>query len=305
MYKNIAHISYHISVIFLSAALAISVPYMVSTLADSLLNFWTLIEDEKIFLVALEILMAVVLILFFNAIMRGREYRRIANMAKSAGLVLVSPSRGLFSRRRIRRMKKELGFARELMIIGSTGYKSLLNQEGDLHEALLNCREAKIMLLNPLKEGASTRARSIPEPGITTETIQEQIIKSINFLKSLRAAQKRVRLKLYPDLPLLKLVIAGDYAFLRHYRPDIHSVPEFAFRNEPKQGGLYVPLYQYFLSRWQGTDSPEYDFDTDELVYRDCAGNEVRRERFDIAQFPIPSDKDRTSDRTIYQRLFG
>ncbi len=161
MYKNIAHISYHISVIFLSAALALSLPYLVSTLADSLLKFWTVIEDEKIFLVSLEIFMAVALILFFNAIVHGREYRRIADMAKKAGLVLVAPSGRIFLRRRIKKMKKELGFARELMIIGSTGYGSLLDQNGDLHEAVLNCREAKIMLLNPFQEGADTRARSI------------------------------------------------------------------------------------------------------------------------------------------------
>ncbi len=130
-------------------------------------------------------------------------------------------------------------------------------------------------------------------------------MKSINFLKSLWATQRQVRLKLYPDIPLLKLVIAGDYAFLRHYHRerDLHSVPEFAFKNEPKQGGLYVPLYQYFLSRWQDIDTPEYDFDTDELVYRDRAGNEVRREPFNITQYPPVPDQDGTPGRTIYQTI--
>jgi len=179
-------------------------------------------------------------------------------------------------------MKKELGFAREVMIIGSTGYRSFVEPEGDLHEAVLHCREAKIMLLDPLREGAVTRARSIPDPEITPEVIRDQIIRSIDFLKGLRAVQKRVRLKLYPDLPLLKLAIIGDYAFLRHYHTglNVRHMPEYAFRNEPKHGGLYVPFYRYFLSRWQDPKIPEYDLDTDELVYRDETGAETRREQF-------------------------
>ena len=114
------------------------------------------------------------------------------------------------------------------------------------------------------------------------EVIREQIMQSINFLKGLRAAQKQVRLKLYPDQPLLKLAIVGDYAFLRHYHTgqNVRHMPEYVFRNEQKHGGLYVPLNRYFLSRWQDPGIPEYDLDTDELVYRDRTGSEVRREQF-------------------------
>jgi len=57
-------------------------------------------------------------------------------------------------------------------------------------------------------------------------------------------------------------------------------MPEYAFRNEPKTGGLYIPLFRYFLSRWQDPNIPEYDFDTDELVYRNRGGTELRRENF-------------------------
>lgn len=288
MVKNFAHVAYHVCVVLLSAALALSLPFIVSSMAGSLLRAWAYIENEKIFLVAVEICAAVMLILFFNALRREWEYRRIARMAESAGLVLATPSKGIFVQRRMRKMKKDLGFARELMIIGSTGHHSFVDPEGDLYEAVRNCREAKIMLLDPTEEGAITRARSIPDPEITHEVVQEQIIKSINFLKGLWAAQKPVRLKLYPDLPLLKLVIVGDYVFIRHYHTglNVRHMPEYAFRNDQKHGGLYIPFYRYFLSRWQNPDIPEYDFDTDELVYRDRTGNEVHRELFDLASSP-------------------
>lgn len=111
------------------------------------------------------------------------------------------------------------------------------------------------------------------------------------MLKGLRAAQKQVRLKLYPDQPLLELAIVGDYAFLQHYHTglNVRDMPEYAFRNEQKHSGLYVPLNRYFLSRWQDPNIPEYDLDADELVYRDRTGSEVRRERFgDIPLPPAP-----------------
>lgn len=208
-------------------------------------------------------------------------------MAKSAGLVQAATAKGIFAPRRIKKLKRKQGFARELMIIGSTGCRSFVESEGDLHEAVQNCREAKIMLLDPFREGATTRAQSIPVPEVTPEVIREQILKSIAFLKELRAAQRQVRLKLYPELPLLKLAILGDYAFLQHYHTgvNVRQMPEYAFQNESSHGGLYIPLYRYFLARWQDVNVPEYDLDTDELVYRDRMGNEVLRERF--RDFPV------------------
>jgi hypothetical protein len=298
MAKRLAYISYHVIVVLLSAAMALSIPFALSAMAAGLLRAWAFIENEKILLIALEIVAAVILIFFFNHIRRGWDDRRITRMAKSAGLVRATMVKGMFAQRRMKKMKKELGFARELMIIGSTGYRTFVDLDGDLHEALQNCREAKIMLLDPFKEGAITRARGIPDPEVTPEMIREQIIKSIDFLKGLRAAQKEVRLKLYPDLPLLKLAIIGDYAFLQHYHTgmNVRQMPEYAFKNESKHGGLYIPLYRYFLARWQDTTIPEYDLDTDELVYRDLMGNEVARERFRDIMNPAAADEKLDDD---------
>jgi hypothetical protein len=301
--KNFAHIAYHVMVVLLSAALAFSVPFLASTLAGSLLQFWAFIENEKVFLVALEISMAVVLIVFINMVKHSWESRKLLRMAKSAGMVADTPTNGIFLKRRVRKMKSDLGFAREVMIIGSTGYRSFVEPEGDLHEALLNSREAKIMLLDPLKEGVLTRARSIPDPEITPEVMREQIIRSIDYIKGLRHAQKAVSLKLYPEMPLLKLAILGDNAFLRHYHLglNVRYMPEYAFRNEQNHGGLYMPMYRYFQIRWQDPSIPEYDLDTDELVYRDRSGSEVSREQFsDIPMFtgaPVSEYEDMVLER--------
>lgn len=280
MTKNLTHLAYHILVLLLSAGIALAIPRLFSELAEKLLSFWAYIENEKVFLVSLEISTAAALIILFNYLGQGWKARKVSRLAKSAGLLTDSPLRGRSPGwKSTGRKNAAQGGAGNIMIIGSTGLRTFAAPEGDLHHAVRNCRQAKILLLNPHGEGAIVRARSIPDPEITPEIIRDQIMKSIDFLKELKAVHKHIRLKLYPDVPLLKLAIIGDHAFLRHYHPDLNvrQMPEYVFTSDSIHGGLYLPLYRYFLSRWQDPALPEYDLETDELILRDKAGRRVLR----------------------------
>ncbi len=138
------------------------------------------------------------------------------------------------------------------------------------------------MLVNPFSQGASARIRAIADPMMSIEKYREGVRQSIELLKRLQAVGKSVKLKLYSDPPLLKLVILGDYIWMQHYHTDldIQEMPEYVLRHNPKDHGLYTLCYQYFVQRWERTEIPEYDLETDEVVYRDKNGGEVRRERF-------------------------
>jgi hypothetical protein len=57
-------------------------------------------------------------------------------------------------------------------------------------------------------------------------------------------------------------------------------MPEYYFRQNHNHYGLYTLFYQYFTKRWETPEIPEYDLDTDELVWRGSNGSEVRREEF-------------------------
>jgi hypothetical protein len=281
MLKNLGQIFYHFLILFVSAGIALSIPTLVGFLARGYLRSWAMIENEKVLLVVVEIAIAAALILFFHDLRRSWTERRLSKTARAAGLFLMNPAKGLISRWNAARMKRQQGRAREIMIIGATGFQTFVNPSGDLHEAVRNCREARIMLLDPRGEGARARALSLPVPEITPERFREQIRASIDFLKGLRSLQKKVRLKLYPDTPLLKLAILGDFLWVRHYHPglEVRTLPEFLFRHSPEPGGFYDPLHQYFFSRWQDPRIPEYDLETDELVYQTGEGGE-RREVF-------------------------
>lgn len=288
MFNNIKNIIYHIVITALSATIALSLPYTGKFIADNYLTYWAWIETEKVFLISMEIAVAVLLIIFFNFLGRSWKDRIFAKMAqKGMGLALVAHVDNLRTRKQVQKLKNQEGNARDVLIIGSTGSNTFVNPEGDLHQALQNCREAKIILLNPFSEGAFARAKCIPDPDITIEHFKEQLTKSIDFLKSLNSPQKIIRLKLYDETPLFKLAVLGDYIFMKHYHADVHikEMPEYIFKHSPNQGNLYHLFYQIFLSKWRDSNLPEYDFETDELIHRDASGNEVTREKFNELTF--------------------
>jgi hypothetical protein len=272
---------YHIGLAGLSAVIALSLPWTLNFIAREVLVYWTLLGNEKLLVVWIEMAVAVLLTFLFNAMVRSWKDRRLSNMAKDAGLVLVKPTSGFFSRRRVKRLKEEQGFAKDVMIIGSTGFRTFVDPRGDLHDVIQNCRKARILLLNPFSEGAKTRAKSILDPQVTPETFLEQIRKSITFLKGLKGINKEVKLKFYPDAPLLKLAILDDHIWLQHYHAglDIRQMPEYVFKHDKNLCSLYIPFYQFFMTKWNDPAVPEYDLESDELTYRDTAGNEVHREK--------------------------
>jgi hypothetical protein len=280
--KSSFNILYHIAVVALSATIALSLPFTARFVSRNFMVYWSFIESEMFYLISIEIVIAMLLILFFNYIGRGWVDRKFSNMARSAGMVHLS-SEGFFAQRRMKKLKEKQGIARDILITGSTGFSTFVDPKGDLYKVIQNCSGAKIMLLNPYSEGARIRVSSILDPDVTLEKFREQTIKSIDFLKGLKAVQKDIKLKLYEDAPFLKLAILGDYLWMKHYHTgiDIQAVPEYVFEQHNENPvSLYAPFYQYFLIRWNNTDIPEYDLDTDELVYRDIDGNETRREVF-------------------------
>jgi len=94
----------------------------------------------------------------------------------------------------------------------------------------------------------------------------------------------------------VKLAILGDAIWLQHYHAglDIHMMPEYLIQHNHNEYGLYTLFYQYFTKRWESPEIPEYDFETDELVYRETNGNEIRRELF-----PMKAEMSRTALPTV------
>lgn len=275
------HVLYHVVLVALSAGIALSLPTIVSFAADRFQTYWSLIESDPHKLVLAEIAVTISLICVFNLVGRSLRNRHLARVATGAGLTHFFPNERPLVQKRSRRLKEMHGLGRTVMIIGSTGYRTFVDPRGDLHAVLNNCLEAKVMLLHPESDGARIRARALQRPGLPPESFREQITKSIEFLKKLKSMQRNVKLKLYGDEPHLKLNILGDHMWVQHYHSgcDVHLLPEYVCRLDAYNQAFYTIFYQYFLRRWDNPNIPEYDLETDELVYRDHA-EEVRRVAF-------------------------
>lgn len=270
---------YHIIIVVLSAGIALLLP----TGARQFLSFWSRVEHETFSLIAVEIAVAMLLIAGLSFIHRSMRDRALAAVATGAGLVSFFPRRAPDAQRRIKQLKAEQGTGRTIMVMGSSGYSSFVDQVGDLSSVLDKCLGAKILLVNPYSQEASARIQAIGHAECTLAAFREEVRQSIALLKRLKAMGKAVKLKLYSDPPLIKMVILGDYLWLQHYHADldVQTMPEYVLRHNRKDHGLYTLYAHYFEQRWESAEIPEYDLETDELVYRSRAGSEIRREQFE------------------------
>jgi hypothetical protein len=278
--RDSARSLYHIIVVALSASIALLLPAG----AKQFLSFWSRIEQDRLSLIAVEMAVAILLIVCLNYFHRSIRDRALASVAVGAGLVSFFPRRTRGAQRHIKLLKEEQGTGRTISVIGSSGHSTFVDQVGGLSSVLDKCLGARIMLVNPYSQEASARIQAISHPEFTLETFREEIRQSVRLLKRLKAMGKAVKLKLYSDSPLIKLVILGDYLWLQHYHADldVKTMPEYVLRHNRKDHGLYTLYAHYFVQRWESAEIPEYDLDTDELVYRNRTGNEIRRERFEI-----------------------
>lgn len=280
LFHDAAGSLYHIVVVALSAGIALLLPAG----AKQFLAFWFRVEQNKLALIAVEMTVAVLLILGLSYLHRSIRDRALAAVASGAGLVSFFPRRTRRAQRRIKELKEEQGTGRTIMVMGSSGYGTLVDQVGDLSSVLDKCLGAKIFLVNPFSSEAAARIEAVGHPEYRLATFREEVRQSIELLKRLKAMGKAIKLKLYSDPPLVKMVILGDYLWLQHYHTDldVQTMPEYVLQHNRKDHGFYTLYAHYFEQRWASAEIPEYDLETDELVYRTKAGGEIRRERYGI-----------------------
>lgn len=280
----------HGVVVVLSAGIAWSLP----NIARQFLTFWSRVEHEQVLLLTIEVGVALCLIAVSGYLWQAFQDRRQAVMARGAGLVSFFPSHDPAADRAIRQLKQEQSLGRTVLAIGVTGHGTVIDDKAEMHALLETCLEAKLILLNPFSEEAVRRAQSLSHLDVTPARFRDELVETIALIRRLRAAGKVIRLKLYSDRPHVRMIILGDYLWLQHYHTglDIRWMPEYVFQHKVDHHGLYTLFYQYFTKRWENLDIPEYDFQTDELVYRDRSGNELRRESFDPGRLELDEARD-------------
>ena len=283
----------HGAVTVLAVAIAFSLPGF----ANYILNeWWPEVESNANLLLGTEIALASVLALVFNMAKIAWDHRQRVLIARLASLVHArNDGAGWLARRRERDLISRLTTARDAFILTLTGYDTLVAEDSLLRPVIDKAYEIRVMLVNPVGQGLRQRAESLPAD-VTVLTLHTEIEATIGVLSKLRKYGKKVKLKFYDEEPFWKLVVLGDYIWVQHCHSGfvVREQPEYVFalqHTEPRHG-LFVPFYMIFLNYWNDTRHPEYDFDTNELVYRDVGGRETAREMLGVpidGQSPVPA----------------
>jgi hypothetical protein len=264
--------------------LAIGIAFALPEAARYILyNWWPQVEADSQLLLATEILLAAVLVLLFNLAMVSWDNRRFVVNAKLAALVHARGGGGWLARLRERHLLRRLPPSRDAFVLSVTGHHTFVDERSFAASALRTAYELRVMLLRPDSEGARQRAGALP-PGKGLAALRGEVEATIARLEALRQAGKRVTLKFYDEPPLWKIVVLGERVWVQfcHDGHELRHAPEYVFALDAREPtrGLFVPFYMMFMRKWSEPQHPEYDFDRRELVYRDAAGNEVRRDPF-------------------------
>jgi len=270
--------------------LAVAIAFSLPQVAEYILyRWWPLVERDPNLLLATEIGTTSILVLLFNFAKLVWDNWKKVKMAKLTALAYARDyKQGRLLRRRERALVKDMSAARDVCVLTLTGYHTFVEDDSLLREALRSAYEVRVLLINPAGTGLRRRVDSMP-PDITLLSYHKEIESSIAHLAELRKSGKNISLKFYDQEPFWKVVVLGDHVWVQHFHTgsEVKRQPEYVFalqHHNPREG-LYVPFYVHFLNQWNQPDHPIYDFETNELVYRDSAGNERGR-----APLGVPMD---------------
>lgn len=273
----------HGAITLLAVGIAFSLPFAARYI---LFEWWPMVEADPNLMLGSEIALASVLVLALNLAKVAWDGRHMVEMARNAALVYTRIStRGWAARWRERRLLRSLPAVRDAFVLTLTGQDTFVDPASLLRGALADAYELRVMLINPVGEMLRRHADSLPAD-ITVLSLQAEIEATIAFLAELRKRGRKVMLKFYDQLPFWKVAVLGDHAWVQHFHRGyaVSQQPEYVFALQPRnpRQGLFVPFYVYVLERWTENAHPEYDFDSNELVYRDTTGNELRREQLGV-----------------------
>jgi len=170
-----------------------------------------------------------------------------------------------------------------IYILAVTGWNTF-GKGSPLHETISNCAEIKILLCDPTCKEFKNRAHNM---GIALNDFRKATCNSLDFLISLRSQHNtNIELKFYRKKPLWKYTLINNLAWVQQYPDDcsVKNSPCYAFENtklRPERGySIYSHIFNQFLTRWNNPFLGKYEFDDNQIVYRDTDGKVKHSEKF-------------------------
>lgn len=277
----LGHIASHAGVTLLAVGIAFSLPMLASYI---LFTWWPMVLEDSQLLLINEIIFAAMLVLLFNLLLKAREARRSHRMARLVSLVHAGSSDCRHARRSQRELIERISGTRDVSVMSVTGYDTFVSEKRNLRRIIDECYELRVLLLNPYGHGALRRAQSLGDVETLLENYRRETAATVERLAGLAAAGKQVVLKFYDDAPFWNLIVTGEHVWVQycHDGQELKAQPEYVFAlgKENSAHGLFPAFYVHFLNQWTDPRHPEYDFSSQQLIYRNERGNEVKRVPF-------------------------
>jgi hypothetical protein len=248
-------------------------------------------EEMKIFL---HVGISFLLMASFYIVLILGDTRKRSKMAKGIKIFFYSPNK---SKKDItdgyKFLSKVAAKSEHINIQASTGWMIFGDKNAPLHNALNNCIQANIFLINPLSEAAKIRAQSLENYGLTYEKYKEEVFQSIKYLDTLRKARlskgqsANIVLKMYSKYPTWKFIIIPPELIWVQYYPDndhVKHAPCYAFERDHDKKGLYFPFSRQFDSRFTSHMFGKYNFDRGILEFTDQSGVHLPEKDITIMQ---------------------
>lgn len=246
-----------------------------------LFQWWPRAEDNAQLLLFSELVLAATLLALFHLIRFAWLGHRMLKIGSIAALIEVRDGGKRMALRDDFTRSRGVSVTRDALVLAVTGYDTFVAADSHLGRIIGNCYEIRVLLLSPYSVGAAQRASAFADPRNALAAHRDELSASIRYLKRLNTGGKKICLKLYEAPPFWKIVIVGDHAWIQycHAGYEVRTQPEFVFalRHDHPEQGFFPPFYMHLLNLWNDPRNAQYDFATDQLIFRNAAGNGTRR----------------------------
>jgi hypothetical protein len=138
----------------------------------------------------------------------------------------------------------------DLRLLGASGWETFGRPDSPLHSTVSEYRGTiLVLLMHPDSKHLGARAQELK---MTKQSYIGEIGQTVGFLKELnQSGNRNIELKLYKQPAIWKMIIAGNFLWLQHYRQGTHvcDTPVYGFVSTHRNS-LYHPFREIFHKRW-------------------------------------------------------
>jgi len=161
------------------------------------------------------------------------------------------------------------GAIKNLYILGLTGWNTFGSPSSSLHSVISQFEgSVNILLLNPKSEAFKTRMTEIQA---NEQTHKAELINTLQSCQLLKKAGVDIKVTLYSQRPIWKMIFTDSYMWLQHYSKNNHvdENPVYSFYKNDNGTSIFLPLTEVFQKRLHDQGSINLDLETvkfDELI---------------------------------------